>query len=170
MSDAPPQLRKMILGKRLRLFLFSYAFVVHLLGIRLYRFWAYDGGQDPSFVDHPLTNLVLPGLGGLFFSVILIVGAKKLRWSKGTLLLGVPAAAVVSTILALEAFYVLAAAYCTAITPTDESLNLVWNFLLWWMSIQTYGLVPVVLSIPLSAGYGIVGAMVLARLEFRARR
>jgi len=69
------------------------------------------------------------------------------------------------TALALEAFYIFASAYLSVFhsqvaaasqPPVPERIGGV--FILWFIDIQTYGLAPLVLSLPFSFAYGCVAA------------
>jgi hypothetical protein len=148
---------------------FIYGMLVHLLFLRYFVRWAYSGA-DTTFVNHPLTNIGVPILGGICFSFLELRLLKKATESETMtaqrVVLEGGLRAMGATILALEIFYVLASAYLAALPfevreanqpPAPERIG--GAFILWFVSIQVYGLQPVVLSLPVSFASGCIAAV-----------
>jgi len=161
---------------------FVYGALVHLLLLRYFVRWAYSGAPDTKFVNDPLTNICVPILGGICVSFLMlrllnkatesdIMTGSRVVFEGGLRGMG-------ATILALEIFYILASAYLAlfrsevvAASQPPVLERIAGGFILWFISIQTYGLQPVVLCLPFSFASGcFAGATMLwAKKRRRAR-
>jgi hypothetical protein len=153
---------------------FAYGTVVHLLLFRYFVRWAYSGASDTTFVNHPLTNIAMPILGGICVSLLMLrllnkaserdnMTASRIVFEAGLRGMG-------ATVLALELFYILASAYLAVFLSEVDAAShppllgrIAGAFILWFISIQTYGLQPVALSLPFSFVYGCVAAVPILR-------
>lgn len=160
---------------------FVYGALVHLLLLRCYVRWAYSGAVDTTFVNHPLTNVALPMLGGICVSFFMLRFQNKISGSEGIstthLVVGAGLRAMGATVLTLELFYVLASAYLAvfhsnadAVTRPPVLGRFAGALVLWLISIQTYGVQAVALSLPFSFLYGTIAGAAITETRGRETR
>ena len=161
---------------------FAYGTLVHLLLLRYFVRWAYSGTSDTAFVNHPLTNIGLPILGGICVSFLMLRLLNKATESDimtaSRVVLKGGLRAMAATVLALELFYIFASAYLAmfrsevnAVSQPPALERIAGAFLLWFISIQAYGLQPVALSLPFSFVSGcIAGAVIVGVTKKRLAR
>ena len=157
--------------------LFAYGTVVHLLLLRYFVRWAYADTSDTTFVNHPLTNVSLPVLGGICVSFLLLGLLHKTSDRDLTALRTILEAglrAMGATILALELFYILTSAYLAlfwshvdAVSQPPALERIAGGFILWFIDIQTYGFEAVVLSLPFSFPYGCVAGAIIVGVKHK---
>ncbi len=122
--------------------------VLHLLLGRGIAHWMYAAPADRSFIDHPLTSIVLALLGGFFYALLLSKlnpqrnGHDASRFLvalvKGGLL------GMTATAAALQALYLLSAFYLAIKGAATIPESHVWaNFLIFIIPIESYGLIAI---------------------------
>ena len=150
--------------------LFLYGSLVHLFLFRLYVGWAYPSSSDRSFVDHPLTVGTITILGGLLVALFMLRLLRQIR-SKASL--GVfsiawrgAAFGVLSTAITLQVLFV-STSVLLALLPrrvaVRDGLGFLGAFILSLISIETYGIGAMVLSLPFDLCYGLLGGFIVLR-------
>jgi hypothetical protein len=129
-------------------------------------------GRIPDFARSAATQLALAVIGALFFclfmSGLLKSRLRGIRVAFGRLVFSAGLRGMLSTILALEVFYVLtsfhlALSYSGEPRPSGLSQHM-GVFLLWFIEVQTYGLVPMFIVAPLSFLMGALVGIWISRL------
>ena len=121
------------------------------------------------FVNHPFTKLCIAALGGGYVSFFMTRLSTKALRRNAVGFIGLLAQAglrgIVSTTLAFETFYVFASVYLAVFLPNElhpTAGQKVGMSLLWFISIQTYGIYPIALVLGFSVLYGLLaGAAIL---------
>lgn len=155
---------------------FIYGAFVHFLLLRCFIYWAYSGTSETTFVKHPLSNWGIALLGGInvsFFMLPLRKNTSKRRsiTSYTRVVLNAGLRAMAATVLTLELFYLLASAYLAVFSKFSADVidqpstlgRIAGMFVLWFLSIQTYGLQPAALSLPFSFLYGSIAGVAILR-------
>lgn len=145
--------------------LFLYGAAFHFIVLRMIVRESYRPPADRSFVDHPLTNLGVMFFGGLFTGIVISWVLSKLPGidfqTRALRIIFGAMAAVLSTVLALQAMIVLTSAYLAWIGVRDAPLMWPGAFLVAMVDVETFGLIYTVQSVPHSflAGAGMIAIL-----------
>jgi len=157
--------------RKLSAFFFLYGGLIHFLLFRWFVSRGYPAGSETSFVNHPATNIaavVLPGISVSWFMLLLLRQALRTDSNRASrIVLKGGFYGVLATILALEVFYVLCSFYIGLRASGEPFPVWLWAIPLAFIGIQTYGLEPIIDSIPFAFIYGAIGAAFILKIRER---
>ncbi len=152
------------------LLFFLYGCSVHALLLWGYVRLAYRPPADASFVSDPVTNAGVVILGGTFVAWLAL---SLLRYAREpgnirryAIILRGASYGILATVLTLESFYFLTAILiATGSAGFGEGIGSIDLFALSLISIQTYGTVPIMFSLPFDALYGALAGAAILRIR-----
>ncbi len=137
----------------------------------------YSSRVSTSFVNHPLTNVGVAAAGGvcvcLFMTKFLRNVLERRTIGQLSVVCYAGLLGIVSTVLALEGFYVLASAYLAFVLGSQlhpTFLQRLGMFVVWFIDIQVFGLRPIGLILPFSFLYGLVAGIAIVQAGKRQAR
>lgn len=145
--------------------LFAYGGLENLAVWRILVNWLYRDSANTSFVNHPLTNVAITFLGGLFASVILApllvrVVSEKV-YSSAVVFLRAALLGLLANLVALQTLLVFAAVLVAWSTNQREP----GMFVLAFLDIETYGIQGLVLSVPFGLLSGVLAGAVATWIQ-----
>lgn len=154
--------------------LFAYGGLAHWVFVRCLARLEYPAGASRGFIDHPLTNGGVTVLGAIFVTWLLMPLIRLFQQGRmPRVLAGVLRAsgrAILATALTLETFYILASVFSAFRLAGRHGIDPINALVLFFIEIQTYGMIPLALSLPFAAVYGTAISLFLKILEIRGVR